>query len=183
MKPLCRWIVLLQFLSNFHSATAAEPPKEAAVGKPLITVAEQSDFKATSRYDDVMDLCRKLSERSPVVTLADMGASHERRKLPLLILADPAIKTPEQAKRSGKLVVFAMHPVCRIPGVAAGPLNKCWRRWGSSRSVAIHAARVAEERAAHGRPIGNSASRSYKTWRMRSIGLQRSRSSTRRVSA
>jgi len=108
MKPLCRWIVLSLFLSSLHAATAAEPPKEAAADRPLVTVVERSDFKATSRYDDVVDFCRKLSERSRVVTLADMGTSHEGRKLPLLILAEPAVKTPEQAKRSGKLVVLAM---------------------------------------------------------------------------
>jgi len=99
MKPLCRWIFLLLFLASVHTATAAEP---------LVTIAEQSDFKATSRYDDVMGFCRTLSERSPVVTLADLGTSHEGRRLPLLILAEPAIKTPDEAKRSGKLVVFAM---------------------------------------------------------------------------
>src|SRR5437870_4253270 len=43
-----------------------------------------------------------------VVRLGELGTSFEKRKLPLLILADPPIAAPEEAAASGKLVVFAM---------------------------------------------------------------------------
>ncbi len=72
------------------------------------TVAETSDYKATSRHADVVDFCQRLAKDSPVVRLGELGVSHEGRKLPLLILADPPIATPEAAAASGKLVVFAM---------------------------------------------------------------------------
>lgn len=74
----------------------------------LETIAEMSNFTATSRHADVVDFCEKLAKRSPVVRLAEMGVSHEGRKIPLVILADPPVATAAEAAESGKLVVFAM---------------------------------------------------------------------------
>ena len=67
----------------------AEPPR---------TVAETTDYKATSRHADVMEFCAKLTKESPLVRLGEMGTSFEGRKLPLMILADPPIATAAEAK-------------------------------------------------------------------------------------
>ncbi len=80
----------------------------ALTAAPPVTVAEKSDYKATSRHEDVMAFCRQLAKESPLVTLGELGVSHEGRVLPLVILADPPVSTPAEAARSGKLVVFAM---------------------------------------------------------------------------
>src|SRR5204863_3844633 len=71
-------------------------------------VAEKSNYTATSKHAEVQEFCEKLAKASPLIRLADMGVSAEGRKLPFMILADPPIATPEEAARSGKLVVFAM---------------------------------------------------------------------------
>jgi dipeptidyl-peptidase 4 len=76
--------------------------------QPLLTLAEKSDYKATSKHADVVEFCQQLAKRSPLVRLAELGVTSEGRKLPLVILADPPIATPDEAARSGKLVVFAM---------------------------------------------------------------------------
>src|SRR5205085_8289617 len=73
----------------------------------LPTVAESSNYKATSRHSDVVHFCEELARRSPLVRLGELGVSTEGRKLPLLILSDPPVRTPEEAARSGKLVVYA----------------------------------------------------------------------------
>jgi dipeptidyl aminopeptidase/acylaminoacyl peptidase len=78
---------------------AAEPPR---------TRAETSEYQSTSTYADVVDFCERLAKESPLIRLGQLGVSHEGRKLPLIILADPPIATPEEAAKSGKLVVFAM---------------------------------------------------------------------------
>jgi dipeptidyl-peptidase 4 len=77
----------------------------ARADEPL-TVAEKSDYKATSRHDEVLAFCEALAAKSPVVRFTDMGTSGDGKKLPLLIIADPPVSTPAEAKASGKLVAY-----------------------------------------------------------------------------
>src|SRR5262249_35473069 len=52
--------------------------------------------------------CEQLAKSAPnVVRLTQLGLSGEKRVMPLLIIADPPVATPEEAAKSGKLVVFA----------------------------------------------------------------------------
>ncbi len=81
-------------------ADAATPPDD------LLSIAESSGFTRTATHEQVMTLCRRLSEASERVTLSTMGATGDGRDIPLLIVADPPIRTPEEARDSGKLVVF-----------------------------------------------------------------------------
>ena len=78
-----------------------------AKGAEPHTVAEKSDYKATSKGADVVAFCEAIAKRGPVARLDYFGTSHEGRKLPLLVIADPPIATPEDAKKAGKLVVLA----------------------------------------------------------------------------
>lgn len=78
-----------------------------AADPPLLTVAEQSNYQSTARHAEVVDFCQKLAKLSPQVQLSEFGTSHEGRSLPLLIVADPPVATPEEAAKSGKLVVMA----------------------------------------------------------------------------
>jgi dipeptidyl-peptidase 4 len=80
----------------------------AAADKPLVTVAEKSDYRATSRHADVMAFCEELARRSPLVKLGRLGVSGEGRELPLLLLSDPPVATPAEAAKSGKLVVIVI---------------------------------------------------------------------------
>jgi dipeptidyl-peptidase 4 len=98
-SPFAPLAALLLCGAAWLPVTAAEPPR---------TVAETSDYQATSRYADVVAFCEALAKDSPVVRLGELGVSQEGRKLPLLILADPPVSTPEEAARSKKLVVFVM---------------------------------------------------------------------------
>src|SRR5207249_11704238 len=65
-------------------------------------------YTATSKHADVLDFCDRLAKKSPLVRLAELGVTTEGRKLPLVILADPPVATPQEAAKSGKLVVLAM---------------------------------------------------------------------------
>src|SRR5262245_42939434 len=89
----------LAFVFLLSTSLPAEPPQ---------TVAEKSDYKATSRHADVMDFCQQLAKESKLVRLGELGTSNEGRKLPLVIVADPPVSNAEEAKKSGKLVVFAL---------------------------------------------------------------------------
>ena len=60
----------------------------------LTTVAEQSDFTRTARYDDVVAFLTTLDD-DPRVTLTSIGTTHEGRDIPMAILADPPVTTPD----------------------------------------------------------------------------------------
>src|SRR6267142_1364074 len=77
-------------------------------GQEPRTVAEKTDYQATSRHEDVLDFCKRLAEASPLIRLGELGTSAEGRKLPLVILAEPPVATVEEARRSGKLVAFVL---------------------------------------------------------------------------
>jgi len=79
-----------------------------APAQALLTVAEKSDYQATSKHAEVVEYCERLAKQSPLVRLTELGATTEGRKLPLVILADPPLATPEEAAKSGKLVLCAM---------------------------------------------------------------------------
>jgi dipeptidyl aminopeptidase/acylaminoacyl peptidase len=102
-------VMVLIGLSLCANVRADQDPGQVnnKVPTSLLTVAEKTDYRGTSTYREVMDFCESLARMSPLVHLTDMGTSTEGRKLPLLILADPPIKSPEEAAKSGKLIVMA----------------------------------------------------------------------------
>ncbi len=85
----------------------AGPTASAQADLPR-TRAEASDYVETSRYDDVTAFIAGLQRASPLVRVEAFGRSHAGRDLPLLILADPPVSSPGEARASGKPVVFIM---------------------------------------------------------------------------
>ncbi len=81
----------------------------------LQTVAERSDYRATARYDDVEAWCREFAKRTPNVHLTELGRSSEGRSIPLMIVADPPVKTAAEAARFRKadLSHHRQHPCWR----------------------------------------------------------------------
>lgn len=68
--------------------------------------AELTNYEETSRYDDVLRFFDELQKRSPLVRVETFGHSVEGRALPLVILSDPPISDPRDARASGKPIVF-----------------------------------------------------------------------------
>ena len=68
--------------------------------------AELTNYEETSRYDDVLRFFDELQKRSPLVRVQSFGQSVEGRMLPLVILSDPPISDPRDARAGGKPIVF-----------------------------------------------------------------------------
>ncbi|MHB1425570.1 MAG: DPP IV N-terminal domain-containing protein [Gemmataceae bacterium] len=96
----------LALLNLFLSVGIARP--DAPETSLPRTVAEKSDYQATSRHEEVVDFCERLKKLSPLIRLGELGKSGEGRALPLVILADPPVSTSAEAAKSGKLVVLAI---------------------------------------------------------------------------
>ena len=72
----------------------------------LLTTAEKSGYKSTSTYEDVMVFIDGLLNSSDLVRLETIATSTEGRDIPLLIIADPLPKNPEDLNNDDRVVVY-----------------------------------------------------------------------------
>ena len=72
-----------------------------------LTVAEKTDFQATSSYDETMAFLRKAQAAAPdLIRVTDFGRSAQGRPLPLVIVSSDGAFTPEVAGDTGKPVLL-----------------------------------------------------------------------------
>ena len=75
-----------------------------AVAAPdnLRTLSEQSGFKRTGRYDEVIDLCARFAKSFPdTVSCEEFGRTPEGRPMLALIVSSSGARTPEAAREQG----------------------------------------------------------------------------------
>ena len=72
----------------------------------LRTRAETSNYEETSTYDDVMRLAKALAAGSASTHYESYGRTEEGREMPLLVLSEPAVATPEAARKLARPIVF-----------------------------------------------------------------------------
>src|SRR5262245_15647091 len=95
---------LLVLLALFLSPCTSLPRPTAP---PPLTVPEATDYHKTSSHADVMDFLRQVRMAGdPRVVVTQFGMTPEGRQMPLVIVADPAVRTPEEARASGKPVIY-----------------------------------------------------------------------------
>ena len=79
----------------------------AAAPAPLTTVAEQSGYTRTGRYDEVETLCAELPKRHPGKLKCEaFGTSPLGRKLLAFIASTDGVLTAEAAKKKNRPVVL-----------------------------------------------------------------------------
>jgi hypothetical protein len=87
------------------AATCAAAVPALAQDAPLATRAEITNYKETSSYADVQRIVAGLAA-SPLVHVESFGQSEEGRDLPLLVISEPRVTSPEAARRLGRPIVF-----------------------------------------------------------------------------
>lgn len=90
--------LILFLLSSLPSLSAAE--------KQPLTVAEASNFTATSRYADVIKFIRELQRQSLLMRVETLCVSSEGRAIPLLVIGKPVPSSPLVPKHDGRAVVY-----------------------------------------------------------------------------
>jgi hypothetical protein len=88
------------------SLTPALGLPAVAQGPDLRTRAETSNFEATSTYDDVMRVAKAIASESRLAAYQSYGRTEEGREMPLLVLSEPAVESPEAARKLGRPIVF-----------------------------------------------------------------------------
>lgn len=94
---------------------AAQPAAAEPVPDAWLTVAERTDFRATSTHDEMMAFLLRLEAESPFVQVSSFGTSGEGRPLPLVVLSKERAFTPEAARRlaeeRGKPIVLVQNGI------------------------------------------------------------------------
>jgi len=72
----------------------------------LIITPERSNFIKTSTYAEVMQVIQQVTAKSNLSYVTSMGKSQEGKNIPLIVLANPQVSTPAEAKASGKPVIY-----------------------------------------------------------------------------
>ena len=80
----------------------------AAQSPDLQTRAEATNYEETSSYADVIRVVNGLVASSALAQQETFGTTEEGRALPLLILSEPSVTTPEAARKLGRPIVFVM---------------------------------------------------------------------------
>jgi len=70
------------------------------------TIAESSNFEATSNEKEVNDFIRQITRKSAIVKVENLALSTEGREIPLLIIADPMIKSPAKLSTDKRVVFY-----------------------------------------------------------------------------
>ena len=100
MKKITFLLLFIIISSNSKSQSKQAWPED------LMLTPEKSNFDKTSTYADVMKFITTIKGMSPYIQVSTIGKSPMGKEIPMIILAKPVISTPEQAKASGKPVVY-----------------------------------------------------------------------------
>ncbi|MBM4107927.1 MAG: hypothetical protein FJ255_03815 [Phycisphaerae bacterium] len=77
----------------------------------LRTVAERTDFRGTALHAEVVALLDALAAADPRATRHSLGTSTKGLDIPVLVLADPPVRSADEARaqvEKGKILVFAI---------------------------------------------------------------------------
>jgi dipeptidyl-peptidase-4 len=105
MKPMKKISVSLALSFTLILLPLFSPSQSTPQSKPL-TVAEESQWKATSRFADVMSFIRSLQEQSPYLRVETLASSPEGRNIPLLVIGNPLPSPPSSLSRDRRGVIY-----------------------------------------------------------------------------
>ena len=98
--------IFLMVSVSFGTAFGAPIDIKGSTERGPLTVAESSNYAATSRYADVMDFIRELQRLSPFVRVETLCESTEGRAVPLLVIGRPVPLSPNDLKADKRMVVY-----------------------------------------------------------------------------
>ncbi|NJN42223.1 MAG: M14 family metallopeptidase [Flammeovirgaceae bacterium] len=97
MKSIYSVLLLLFTIQSFSQSEFSED---------LVLTPEQSAYTKTSTYMDVITFLDAIKKQSPNIHVFSMGKSFEGKDIPVAVLSSPSITTPQEARASGKLILY-----------------------------------------------------------------------------
>lgn len=97
-----RMFTLLLVAVALPLPAAEQTPFTAA----MMTVAERSDYTRTSTLDEVVAVLDALEAATDLMHRERLLLTREGRDVPMVVLANPPVTSPQQARASGKPVIY-----------------------------------------------------------------------------
>lgn len=94
-------LCLIGFAMN--SPVLAQSP---AFTEAMITAAEKSNFERTSTFNEVVSVIDALEQATDLMHRETLLVTDEGKAVPIVVLANPPVTSPEQADDSGKPVIY-----------------------------------------------------------------------------
>jgi hypothetical protein len=82
------------------------------------TYYERSGCLSTPRYDETMAYCRRLSDASPLITMAAFGKSAQGRDLAFIVADRDGLSDPDSIRAKGRIIILVQ--ACIHPGESEG---------------------------------------------------------------
>ncbi|PKP43229.1 MAG: hypothetical protein CVT93_01220 [Bacteroidetes bacterium HGW-Bacteroidetes-10] len=73
----------------------------------FLTHYEKNGFNKTPRFDETAEYSKMLADISPLVSYISIGTSPQGREIPMLILDKDGLKSPEEIRAKGRVVILA----------------------------------------------------------------------------
>jgi hypothetical protein len=73
----------------------------------FLTHYEKNGFNKTPRFDETAEYSKMLADISPLVSYISIGTSPQGREIPMLILDKDGLKSPEEIRAKGRIVILA----------------------------------------------------------------------------
>jgi hypothetical protein len=105
ITPAMRGVVAVSIASLAVACAARIDPSRPIYPMPQ-TRAESSNYNRTSSYGDVMAFINGLRSRNAPLAYGVIGKTTEGRDIPYLIASRPIVRTPEEARRLGRPIVY-----------------------------------------------------------------------------
>ncbi|MFC2188453.1 M14 family metallopeptidase [Fulvivirgaceae bacterium LMO-SS25] len=93
-------------LPNAGNIPTYNPADKKVWPGELLTTPEKTAYLNTSTYNDVREFLEYVNANSPLTHLEYIGKSESGREIPLIILSDPKVSTPEEAQATGKSTFY-----------------------------------------------------------------------------
>lgn len=98
-----RYVFILWAITTIAPSLLAET--KLVMNTDLLTTPERTQYQRTSTHAEVLSVVDALSQ-SEWVHRETLLTTLDGKDVPLLVLADPPIQTPEQARASGKAIIY-----------------------------------------------------------------------------
>jgi len=106
MKVVRFGVVLITLFGISALSGVSAPAQMISYPPELFSRAERTQYQETTLHKDIVNFANTLQKYSPLVQVETIATTKGGRPILLLVLSNPPVKSPQEAKRSGKPVIY-----------------------------------------------------------------------------